>query len=129
MTLISNKNSVSSIFLALLALVFSIFGIEGFRINGGINGIFWPYMQSMFSVNANSDNMSIIRETPAFPITDNNLIILFLFASVALAVVSIVLGFKAKKSGESSLLYAGPIVLSVLIILSVTPHLSYLKLS
>jgi len=124
MELTKNKLSIISIAAAVLALTFAILGVEGAKVNDGVSGVFWPHINSLLSIFTSRPKEAVVKEVSALPITDTNIITLLLVLALSLSVVAIALGFLAKKLRQNSLLFASPIVLSILVIFYTIPLLN-----
>jgi hypothetical protein len=127
MRLLENKASLVSAFFSILALIASVIALEGKRESDGVDGVIWPYFAPIVRSFSSGGNGAELRSSPAYPFTDVNLIVAFFILSVLFSVVAIAIGFLAKKKGEYSLIYAGPIVLGFFILVSVIPLYSYLS--
>lgn len=127
MRLLENKTSLVSAFFSILALIASVIALEGKRESDGVDGVIWPYFAPIVRSFSSGGNGAELRSSPAYPFTDVNLIVAFFILSVLFSVVAIAFGFLAKKKGEYSLIYAGPIVLGFFILVSVIPLDSYLS--
>jgi hypothetical protein len=127
MRLLENKTSLVSAFFSILALIASVIALEGKRESDGVDGVIWPYFAPIVRSFSSGGNGAELRSSPAYPFTDVNLIVAFFILSVLFSVVAIAFGFLAKKKGEYSLIYAGPIVLGFFILVSVIPLDLYLS--
>ena len=99
--------------------------MEGVKTNDGTSNLFWPYLQPIFSIFSSDSAEVAVKPSPAFPLTDNNLILLFFVGSIILAIASIGFGMAARKRGEHSIVYAGAVVFSVLIVISIIPYIKW----
>ena len=125
MRLLENKTSLVSAIISILALIAAVIALEGKRKSDGVDGVIWPYFAPIVRSFSSGGNGAELSSSPAYPFTDVNLIVALFILSVLFSVVAIAFGFLAKKKGEYSLIYAGPIVLGFFIIVSVIPLLSY----
>lgn len=127
MKLLENKTSLVSAFFSIVALMAAVVALEGKKESDGVNGVIWPYLAPIVSSFSSGGNVAEFKASPSFPFTDENLIFVLFVLSVLFSAVAITFGFLAKKKGEYSLIYAGPIVLGFFIIVSVIPLLPNLR--
>ena len=114
------KNSIISGVFSVFGFVLVMLGVEGYKYSTQIDGIFWPHLANLLSFFISNPNISSMKATQSFPLTDENVIIVIITIGICLTFAAIYYGFLAKKQNENSLHYASPIVLSFVTIIYAT---------
>lgn len=128
MNLKKHKYSIASCVVALASFCSTVLAIEGSKVNDDISGVFWPYLAPVFSAFSGGAEEPGFKNVPAFPITDTNIILVLFLFGIGMAICAIVVGYVARKRGEYSLIYAGPVVFSIMLILASLPYFNVIVL-
>jgi len=118
-----NKFSVASCIFSVVAFLSALISVEAFKINDDKSGILWPYLMPLFSGSSDNDVSPSFQSALEYPITDSTIIMFLLVTSFFLAISATIIGIIARKRGEYSLIYAGPVVFSISIVFALIPYL------
>ena len=120
-----NRFSVFSLVLVVLAFVLILIALEAYKVNTGTSGMIFPYLVEFFALFNDSKGVGV-SAAPSFPLTESNIIKLTLIASIAFSIFSIVFAGIGRRKNEKSIVYAGPLVISVFLIFYSGRFLIYL---
>jgi len=104
-----------------------IVAIEAFKVNTGTDGLLVPYFVNFFTLFNDSSDIGVsVSAAPSFPLTENNVIKIFLFIGIISFLLAIVFALIGRKRKENSVIYAGPLVVAVFCLFCSVRYLSYL---
>ena len=125
----TQKYALASLVFSLIAFSCAALGITGIKAINGIDDIFLPFIEHAFDLNKDNSIEAEFKASPFFPITDDNLIYASFVLGLVFSIASIVFGMLAKKRQEYSIIYAGAVVFSILIVFAVIPYLRFLPIN
>lgn len=128
-SLTTQKYALASLLFSLIAFSCAALGITGIKAINGIDDIFLPFIEHAFDLNKDNNIEAELKASPFFPITDDNIIYGLFVLSLVFSITSIVFGIVAKKRREHSIIYAGAVVFSILIVFAVIPYIRFLPIS